>query len=643
MSKLPTKKHVFYHPGHKDLAKEFAPQRLAKGGKVQGPPTLVGETDHTFTVARPDGTKFTVAKRGLTKAYSDKIKKFARGGEVQKMSTGGVAGDALASLLAGTIPAVPPQPVTPVTDDPALMDQAGISYDVNAGSPSIFDVRNLLTPEARAERDARETEQAKAQVAADMEKAAADEKRAANPPPPSWAYTGPQAEPSAPKAEKRGAEGTAQATTSKEPPPFPTDPWSRAMQSGAGVSSQHVTRVPLGRVYTPPVKEIPRQYPDATEAAIEMFSIKSQDMQSKIQKTLEDANKRDTEIAKERDDEIAGREARAQQLRTDVEQGKIDPRAYYNRMSTGERIGSAIAVALGGLAAGLRGDGKNHALELIMREVDMDVDAQTKMLGHKQTILSNYLSETKRLSDAKDKTRIDLLAQASNQVHALEAGLKGEEERKNATLLKNAIDEKRRDESLKIAMHNSDLKSRDNQVNAQLMIHELQKEGMKAEAQQKWAQERAGRIVRLPVDDSAPKEVPRFMEIKPGIDASDTAKIRQEVDAGFMMAAETKTKLKRLASLFQKDRHGLIVPGERKAEAAQLQKDIIKSYAAALEGKRMSDMDMKFYAPMMADLEGITVFDSYAEGQLRGFGRLIDDRVNSMIRQYGASFPPGGN
>lgn len=80
---------------------------------------------------------------------------------------------------------------------------------------------------------------------------------------------------------------------------------------------------------------------------------------------------------------------------------KIEPGNYWDSMSTPGKIGSAIAIVLGGIAG--RGHG-NQALDVINNAIARDVDAQKANLGQKNTLLADNFQKTKNLDEAMQLT-----------------------------------------------------------------------------------------------------------------------------------------------------------------------------------------------------------------------------------------------
>lgn len=92
-------------------------------------------------------------------------------------------------------------------------------------------------------------------------------------------------------------------------------------------------------------------------------------------------------------------------LQQDITDRHIDPNHYLGSMDTGQKIATAISLALGGLGQGLAG-GPNQAMEFLKSQIDKDIDMQKAEIGKKENLLSANLREFGNLKDASEMTRI---------------------------------------------------------------------------------------------------------------------------------------------------------------------------------------------------------------------------------------------
>lgn len=85
----------------------------------------------------------------------------------------------------------------------------------------------------------------------------------------------------------------------------------------------------------------------------------------------------------------------------DIHDSHINPNAYLENMSVGNKIGTAIGLILGGAGAGLSHT-NNAALSWLDNQIQRNVDAQKNELGKKESILSAYMNQYGNLKTASD-------------------------------------------------------------------------------------------------------------------------------------------------------------------------------------------------------------------------------------------------
>lgn len=85
----------------------------------------------------------------------------------------------------------------------------------------------------------------------------------------------------------------------------------------------------------------------------------------------------------------------------------IDPNHYLASMSTGKKIETGIALALGGLGGGITGQG-NAPLQFLNNQIDRDIEAQKSELGKRENLLSANLRQFGNMEQATQMTRIQM-------------------------------------------------------------------------------------------------------------------------------------------------------------------------------------------------------------------------------------------
>lgn len=137
----------------------------------------------------------------------------------------------------------------------------------------------------------------------------------------------------------------------------------------------------------------------------------------------------------------------SEKLRQELASQKIDPDHYMNSVSafgsnTWGRIGTAFAIALGGLGGGLQKNGQNLALDTINKAIERDVDAQAKNLANKQSLLSKNLEQTRDIQQAKALTYSQMATMAAAKIARDAAGSAGAEAQGIAKQLEGGLMQK---------------------------------------------------------------------------------------------------------------------------------------------------------------------------------------------------------
>lgn len=118
--------------------------------------------------------------------------------------------------------------------------------------------------------------------------------------------------------------------------------------------------------------------------------------------------------------------AKSNQLETqnmidDMKKGHIDPKAYVNSLSGGQKAMTAIGLILGGMGGGLDRSGQNPALELLNKQIDRDISAQIQNRDNKNTIFSAMEKQYGNKKDALNMTHAFYLAKLQNDINTAAA------------------------------------------------------------------------------------------------------------------------------------------------------------------------------------------------------------------------------
>jgi len=107
----------------------------------------------------------------------------------------------------------------------------------------------------------------------------------------------------------------------------------------------------------------------------------------------------------------------------DYRNGEIDPNRVWGNKNTGQRIGTAIGLLLGGLGAGLAG-GENQALAMLNKEIDRDIDAQKANMDKNKGLISILNQKLGNVDAATNMARAIALEGAASQLKMAEARAK---------------------------------------------------------------------------------------------------------------------------------------------------------------------------------------------------------------------------
>ncbi len=113
------------------------------------------------------------------------------------------------------------------------------------------------------------------------------------------------------------------------------------------------------------------------------------------------------EVRNKKFEEInAAHQARGDKLYNDVLTAKINPSQLWESRTTGQKIGSSIAIILSGIGQGLAG-GPNMALGILDKAIDRDIDAQKENLRKNENALSQHMQMGRDMDSAQRLVKAD--------------------------------------------------------------------------------------------------------------------------------------------------------------------------------------------------------------------------------------------
>lgn len=107
-------------------------------------------------------------------------------------------------------------------------------------------------------------------------------------------------------------------------------------------------------------------------------------------------------------------------ISNEIRDGKIDPNAYMNKMSTGEKVGTVIGLMLSGLGSGLSGQ-PNMAMDFLDKQIDRDIKGQMANLDKKGTLLHALHQQLGSLPQAQQMMKAIAYDQVAGKIAATAA------------------------------------------------------------------------------------------------------------------------------------------------------------------------------------------------------------------------------
>jgi len=332
--------------GKKFVAADAGKKGMAAGGLVPAGKRLVDHGDH-FKIHSKDGKVHTMAKKGLHPSTVKHLQKFAEGGQVEHYAEGGRKGEGV------------------------LADEGGHDADtqreLEASDEGARGEGQFGAPQPAASKEAEDAQYSEDQYNQSMKPDMPGQEVKVGDPSP--------------------VEGSAldSADTSNKLPEAPPE--------APAVTSENVQLGKFGSAKVHGISDEERQgVADAAAARTENAKT-----QEELAKQTEAINTKKaetlTKLQTDSDAKMHEISTRADQLRQDIENGKIDPNHYWHEKGTGGRIMASIGLLLSGLGSGM-GGGPNMAMQVIQSNIKRDIDAQEKNLETKKSMLADTYRQT---------------------------------------------------------------------------------------------------------------------------------------------------------------------------------------------------------------------------------------------------------
>lgn len=203
---------------------------------------------------------------------------------------------------------------------------------------------------------------------------------------------------------------------------FPPPPPGGSMSAGVGFS----TYQPQMPGIPPPPKlvspEAAGREEMAAQQALADTAMKEAEARSKVQAGAMDRDiqmaARQAALAQEQQAEMQKHITRVQELQVEMRKVQnVDPNRLWNSMSTGQHIGAAFGILLGGVGAGslaaVGANSANHSLKIIDDAINRDIDAQKFNIGQRRQALRDEFSNELTISNMSRQKFGDAIHAAS--------------------------------------------------------------------------------------------------------------------------------------------------------------------------------------------------------------------------------------
>lgn len=317
-----------------------------------------------------------------------------------------------------------------------------------------------------------------------------------------------------------------------------------------------------------------------------------------------------------------------------------DQNRWWNSKSTGNKIGSAIAMIVGGFASGMAGQ-KNQALAVIEDSIAKDVQAQA---DQKNSMVSFYLQRGKDMKEAYALTASNLMLSAASRMEQLKASMGAQmvgpdtdlainglrvqaAQLQQAAGLKALEARKTMAEIGKIGAETSKLRADAAKSYVDANLAARQSQGI--QYGQAVRQEDLGRI--------PPGERSKFVHIGDGqwlpAVSEEQGKLAQgEIETGKSLAST-------LARLEELGKGQPIKGGANYAEALSLAKSIMADLRGAMGLGVLSESDKEMLEEMTPHPEQLLTFDATNRGRMATMRRIANKSISRAYSRLGRSTP----
>lgn len=277
--------------------------------------------------------------------------------------------------------------------------------------------------------------------------------------------------------------GQTYATPDQAPPQTPgtlpapqQSPQSQAGSNVAQIPAMAPVQMPAfpappAGVSTKPLEKADQEEKDALQQGVQLAQQKGS-----AEKTLQDQlavaeQQRQTDMQTA----LKAEQARGDQFRQAVANGKIDPQRYWKSLGTGGQIGNILLAAIGGFASGwTHGKVPNYALQAINDNVDKDIEAQKAEMTKNMDLAKMSDEQLSALRTQFDQKKIDLLQLSKIKLDSVAAQYGGANAQAAAAQLSAGIDKELAKTQISVAQQSANSKFQYNMAKFNYQAQQVQ-------------------------------------------------------------------------------------------------------------------------------------------------------------------------
>lgn len=176
------------------------------------------------------------------------------------------------------------------------------------------------------------------------------------------------------------------------------------------------TANPLGGAANPNLKYDPLQGLNTQMSGVKQEAKTIGQLESEKAKLFEDHQLAENALQRQGIEMAKGHDLEVKNMIDDMKNGHIDPSAYMNRMSGGQKLSTAIGLILGGIGGGIDRSGQNPAMDFLNKQIQNDLTAQIENRNNKNTIFNAMEKQYGNKKDALNMTHAFLIAKQMNDI-----------------------------------------------------------------------------------------------------------------------------------------------------------------------------------------------------------------------------------